>query len=339
MKSTGKITKRLLGAGLVLLLVFTLVGVFPALVRHAEAQDLAFVMNSGDANPDFRPSVVVVDTATLQILEEIDLGVEAGRGRPLSLALTPDGQLLYVPIPSLDEIKVIDVATRSVVQTITALEGVGDGPKGIVITPDGKFAYVAHRKEAAVRVLDLSTNTFITTITSPFIDTPQEVAITPDGSHVYVANNAFQGTEFGSAPENVTVIATATNTVVAVVDVSTLVAFFGPWGVTALPDGKKVYSNDGSNGKFVFEIDSDPTSPTFNQVTAVIPIGGLGPRGMESGMTGGGPRLRRPQGVRRGRCHRSGHERDRGPCAAGGLLPPLAGASESARDRALGVAR
>lgn len=113
------------------------------------------------------------------------------------------------------------------------------------------------------------------------------MAITPDGSHVYVANVANSG----SAPENVTVIETATNTVVAGVDVSTLPTPFGPWGVTALPDGKKVYSNDGDDGEFVFEIDSDPTSPTFNQVTAVIPIGGTGPRGMESGMTPVGVRV------------------------------------------------
>lgn len=128
MKSTRKITKRLLGAGLVLLLVFTLVGVFPALVRHAEAQDLAFVINRGGDVALPTPSVAVVDTATLQILEEIDL--EPTRGRPSSLALTPDGQLLYVPIPALDEIKVIDVATRSV-QTITATEGWGMDRRGL----------------------------------------------------------------------------------------------------------------------------------------------------------------------------------------------------------------
>ena len=241
---------------------------------------LAFVVNRGSG------TVAVVDTETRLILEEIEVG-----GGPKSLAVTPDGQLLYVTVGGRETggtdqaIAVIDVATRSVVETIPARR-----PRGIAITPDGQFAYVTDRRDG-VAVLRLSDNTFITTI-SESINTPQEVAITPDGSHVYVANNGFRDTPT-SAPENITAIETATNTVVATVDVSGLVNGFGPWGVTALPDGKKVYSNDGDNGEFVFEIDSDPLSATFNQVTDVIRIGNNsnGPRGMESGVTPVGVRV------------------------------------------------
>jgi YVTN family beta-propeller protein len=53
---------------------------------------------------------------------------------------------------------------------------------------------------------------------------PVGVAVTPDGTHAYVAN-AFS--------KNVSVIDTASNTVVATVAVGT-----GPDGVAITPDGK-----------------------------------------------------------------------------------------------------
>jgi len=275
MKSTRKMSKALLEKGLFFLLVFTFVGFFPAIVRQAEAQNIAFVVNrSGD-------TVAVVDTGTKMILEEIEVGE-----RPKSLAITPDGQFVYVTVGKDKVIAVISVADREVVDTIDA-----SGPQGIAITPDGQFAYVSARF-AGVEVFRLSDNTLFETITSDFFDTSQELAITPSGSHVYVANIAFTG-DPNSAPENVTVIQTTDNTVVAAVDVSALVNSFGPWGVTALPDGKKVYSNDGDDGEFVYEIDSDPSSGSFNQVTDVIQIGtqSNGPRGMDSGVTPLGVRV------------------------------------------------
>ena len=63
-----------------------------------------------------------------------------------------------------------------------------------------------------------------------------------------------------------------------------------------LPNGHRAYTNDGDNGEFVFAIDTRPSSPSFNQVTDVIPIGqpgdGInGPRGMESGATPLGVRV------------------------------------------------
>ncbi len=63
--------------------------------------------------------------------------------------------------------------------------------------------------------------------------------------------------------------------------------------VTTLPFGQKAYTSDGDDGEFVYEIDTDPSSLTFNQVTAAIRIGENqnGPRGMESGETPLGVRV------------------------------------------------
>jgi uncharacterized repeat protein (TIGR01451 family) len=231
---------------------------------------LGFVVNRRDAS-------VAVLSESLTILSVIDVGTF-----PTTLALSPDQQRLYVTLTRDSEVAVIDVPSLSVIETIS----VGTEPWGIDITPDGQFAYVSDPYDEAVYVLDLSSNTVVETITSSFLAYPHGLAITPDGSHVYVGNI------YGS-PENVTVIETATNTVVDAADVSALINNFGPWDVTILPDGKKAYTNDGDNGQSVFEIDTDPSSSTFNEVTGVIPIGtdANGPRGMESGETPLGVRV------------------------------------------------
>ncbi len=247
----------------------------------------AFVINRGTGFVPAR-TVAVVDIVGRRIEQEIELCE-----RPTSLAVTPDGSLLYVTVtgarrdPGKDAIAVISVPDRSLRQIISA----GDGPWGIDITPDGQFAYVSHVFGANVGVLQLSDNRFIKTITSQFFDTPQGVAITPSGSHVYVANVAFLG--FPGASPNVTVIETASNTVLDAVD---LTGLFGPWDVVVTPDGNKAYANDGDSGEHVFEIDSDPLSPTFKRVTDILvglvrPVGGFGPRGMESGLTPAGVRV------------------------------------------------
>ena len=82
-----------------------------------------------------------------------------------------------------------------------------------------------------VVVIDTATNTVIGS-PIPVGLGPEGVAVTPDGSKVYVTNR-FSGTEFSST---VSVIATATNTVIATVFVVP-----APQGVAVTPDGTKVY--------------------------------------------------------------------------------------------------
>jgi YVTN family beta-propeller protein len=85
------------------------------------------------------------------------------------------------------------------------------------------------------------------------------VAITPDGTHAYVANS-FSNT--------VSVIDTATNTVVATVPVG-----FSPFGVAITPDGTHAYVTNG-NSKSVSVIDT-----ATNTVVATVPVGN-DPRGV-----------------------------------------------------------
>jgi YVTN family beta-propeller protein len=103
-----------------------------------------------------------------------------------------------------------------------------------------------------VLVIDTATNTFVGT-PIPVGSNPEWVAVAPDGKHAYVAN-------FGS--NNVSVIDTATNTVVTTVPVGSK-----PNGVAVAPDGKHAYvANFGSNNVSVI-------ATATNTVVTTVPVG------------------------------------------------------------------
>jgi YVTN family beta-propeller protein len=117
------------------------------------------------------------------------------------------------------------------------------------ISPDGKNGYVAIDVAFFVQVL------FIGAVEGPIVvgNEPSGVAFAPDSKRAYVTN---------SSDGTVSVIATATGTVVATLPVGA-----NPEGVAVSPDGKQVYvANSGSNTVSV--IDS-----RTNRVAATIPAG------------------------------------------------------------------
>jgi YVTN family beta-propeller protein len=112
-------------------------------------------------------SVALIDTATGAIVDEIGVGVW-----PHSLAFNADGTKLLVvnlrgnvpltthfstPFNGTEvrgSISVIDVASRTVVQTLT---DVGTEPYGIALAPNGKFFVLTTFRSSDVRFLDATT--------------------------------------------------------------------------------------------------------------------------------------------------------------------------------------
>ncbi len=150
----------------------------------------------------------------------------------------------YVANEADSTVSMIDTATNTVEAATLA---VGNQPNAIAVTSDGLHAYVANGNfyglGGTVSVVDTATNT-VEAATLAVGSLPEAIAVTPDGKHVYVVN-------FGS--NNVSVIATATNTVVATVGVGSL-----PRGVAVSPDGKHAYvTNDNSNNISVIDTATD----------------------------------------------------------------------------------
>ena len=140
---------------------------------------------------------------------------------PTAVAITPNGQYVYVANNGGTTVSVISTSSNSVVSTIT----VGSGPLGVAITPNGLYAYVANFGGTTVSVISTSSNSVVATI--PVGTNPWDVAIPPNGQYVYVINN------HGAS---VSVISTSSNSVVATIPVGT-----DPTAVAITPNGQYVY--------------------------------------------------------------------------------------------------
>lgn len=180
--------------------------------------------------------VQVFDTQSMQLTGSItDQRIRAVHGAQLSR----DGLHLWTANEQSDNIAIIDIAARSVVEVIKVDPTVPDlplgpprfGPYQMVFSPDGATAYVTCRTSHEVRVIDTQTRGLMKVI--PVGTSPLILDITPDGRFVYVAN---RGT--GASPSrSVSVIRTSDNTeLMRIQDVGV-----EPHGVAVTRDGAYVY--------------------------------------------------------------------------------------------------
>lgn len=156
----------------------------------------AYVANSGNG------TVSVIDTATNTVVGS-PISVASGGGELITAVAAPDNAHVYASGGGNSTVSVIATANNAV----TTISGVPNAT-GLAITPDGGSVYATDGSNA-VSVIDTATNAvqpdLITVGSEPFF-----LAITPDGAFAYVTNLG-DGT--------VSVINTATNTVIATVTV------------------------------------------------------------------------------------------------------------------------
>jgi YVTN family beta-propeller protein len=75
--------------------------------------------------------------------------------RPTDIAITPDGQKVYVTNFYDNTVSVIETANDTVKETID----VGKAPVGVLITPDGSKVYVANSVGKSLSVIDAANDT------------------------------------------------------------------------------------------------------------------------------------------------------------------------------------
>jgi YVTN family beta-propeller protein len=174
-------------------------------------------------------TVSVIKTRSNEVVATIQVGE-----LPAGVAIRPDGKRAYVTSRRKNKVWVLDTVTHQVVTTVD----VQMEPANVAFTPDGRLAYVANFGSNSVSVIDTATNTVVPVPDGEAIKVgvvPIGVAVTPDGARVYVVN-----VNFSPVPPpplgNVSVIDTATNTVV-----DTVVVGSGPRAVAITPDGAHAY--------------------------------------------------------------------------------------------------
>lgn len=128
--------------------------------------------------------VQVIDTGTNTITATITVGT--GSVFPSGVAITPDGQTLYVADEFESQLWVIDTATQEVTTTLNVFA------KALAVSPDGTQLYVCN---GGVSVSDTANNQITNTIQFAKTRIPWDVVFTPNGKKAYVSAkpNGYKG--------------------------------------------------------------------------------------------------------------------------------------------------
>jgi YVTN family beta-propeller protein len=140
---------------------------------------------------------------------------------PIEMTFSSDGRLLYVVCEGSDEVRVVDVQSGKVENSIP----VGHVPRGIAISPDGRQLYITNAWSDSVSVIDTTSLKVVETLPTGF--EPAGVVADRSGTALYVANR-LSG--------DVSVIDLRTGQ-----EAKRLLAGRGASYLAISPDGKQVY--------------------------------------------------------------------------------------------------
>ncbi len=140
---------------------------------------------------------------------------------PLNMALSPDGEEIYVACEASHSIIVVSVQKQEKVAEIT----VGHHPTDVTFSPDGVRAYVSNRLDDTVTVIDVPSRKVLATV--PVGDGPHGLLTDASGKHLYVLN---------TSADSISVIDTT-----ALKEIKRLSASRSPWSLSRSPDGSSIY--------------------------------------------------------------------------------------------------
>ena len=198
-------------------------------------------------------TVVPIDTATNTA------GGAIGVANPAGVAITPDGNFLYVA--SNGGVTPVAVSSHGVGPMIAFG---GHQMYSVAISPDGATIYVTDPIAGLVYPVDFATSAVGAPIAVPSATAPQTIAITPDGSFALVASNAGVTPidlatrvprpliPVGGTPHSIAITPDGTTAYVVIdsggvvpitnsVAGSVIPAAAGSFGIAITPDGRTAY--------------------------------------------------------------------------------------------------
>jgi len=137
-------------------------------------------------------SLSVIDTATNDLVDTVDVSAPGMRTRPRAVAVTPDSSTVFVGNSGTDTVTAIRASDRMILKTIA----VGDGPAGIAVSPNGARVYVSNGNGGSVSVVDVASLTATGTITVG--TSPRGVVFAPNGALAFVTNVLGNGAGMGT---------------------------------------------------------------------------------------------------------------------------------------------
>ena len=101
---------------------------------------------------------------------------------PTELAVSPDGNWVYVANHTADSVSVISAGSGQVEAEIP----VGRGPQGVALSPDGEKLYVALSRDHAVGIVSLGQRRLLESIACGY--EPRDLVLSADGRTLYTSN-------------------------------------------------------------------------------------------------------------------------------------------------------
>ena len=219
-------------------------GISPLSVLMTPDERYIFVANSGSERGASDNRITVIETATHRVAATIEVATN-----PLDLALSADGELLYVTHANEKTVSIIEVATLTARPSrIRVPPAVVRGPYGVAISPDGARLYVTDIGNNQVLVINTARRTTIGRVN--VISEPRSLVMSADGRRLYVSGGGFNTTNGG-----ISIVATDTARV-PYTDASRLVETIstGESGIFRLalsPDGTRLYATDRVNAQLL----------------------------------------------------------------------------------------
>ncbi len=163
------------------------------------------------------------DEAVKQIAHPLKLEARAAVVQyktPLRLAISPNGDQLYVTGEASGSVMVVDTRSRQKIAEIP----VGQHPTGVTFHPSGKWAYVSNLLDDTVSVIDVAKRQTVTSFTVG--DEPHGLRTDKSGKLLYVVN---------AATDDISVVDTQ-----SFKEIKRLEASRRPWSVALSPDGSEM---------------------------------------------------------------------------------------------------
>ncbi len=228
----------------------------------AVAGPLVFVSNYGSAH--VRSSDLTNDpgnTLSLVDLSRPDAAAEAidfgpGRCAPHGLAVSRDRARLYVTCEGRQEVLVVEIASRRIVQAMATNQA---GSHMLALSADGTRAYVSNFWHGTVSVLDLQAGRLLTQIATG--TGTEGISVAPDDRHVYTSSVYIN---------EIVKIDTRT---LQVVGRARMANCLGAVRVAPTPvDGRTLVVNCADNGR-VLLVDAGTLKVTHEIAVGTLPIG------------------------------------------------------------------
>ncbi|MDP3947700.1 MAG: S8 family serine peptidase [bacterium] len=233
----------------------------PVSIKLSPDASRIYAVNSNPGTSPRQGSISVIDTSQNSVLTVIRLPANPNSAQ--QIALTPDGKKAYVAVGN--RVDVVNLITNSFEASIPFSSGaLTSDVQAIAI--NHKFAYVTDRNISTVSVIDIDPvspifHQVVTTIGPSGFSEPYGIAVSPDGTRAYVANRGNS---------TLTVIDTATNTLVGSPIPHNLTRGFSFTQVAVSPNGTKVFVVDRGDDSRIAVIDP------ISRAVSFIPTPGSG---------------------------------------------------------------